>query len=274
MTPGSVVVVGAGLAGTRTAETPRARDFQGRIVVVGDEPVAPYERPALSKEYLSESWDDERLLLRPQGFWDAQEIELRLGRRIVAVDYTAHAVAASGDELAWDALVLGTGARPRRLPLAAPPGVYVLRTLVDAHALRAVLLPEARLVVVGGGLIGAEVASTARGLGVKVVMVEAGAAPLARFLGAEVGQLLADRYRAHGVELHTGVRAASFRAGSDGRLAGVLLTDGRELAANAALLAVGAEPARELLPSRPQRCVHACGDIVGPGTGRVRRATV
>jgi NADPH-dependent 2,4-dienoyl-CoA reductase/sulfur reductase-like enzyme len=262
----NVVIVGAGLAGARTAETLRALGLEGRVTLVGDEPVAPYERPALSKEFLAGAREAERLLLRPHAFWQERGIELRLGRRVVSVDRARRVAIADGDvELPWDALVLATGARPRRLPLVAPQGVHALRTLDDARRLRDSLVPESRLVVIGGGFVGAEVASTALGLGVRVQMVEAGPAPLARPLGAEVGRLLAKRYRAHGLELHAGVGVAFLSANAAGRLSSVVLTDGRELRADAALVAIGVEPDTWLAPSRPHPDIHLCGDLVGPG---------
>ena len=164
----SVVIVGAGLAGARCAETLRAEGFDGDLVLVGEEPVAPYERPALSKEFLAGSKNADDLLLRPRSFWAEQRIELVLGQRVDSVDRTRGTVTtSSGLELGWDTLVLATGARPRQLPFASPAGVHVLRTLADAEALRDELLPGARLAIVGGGFVGAEVASTARSLGVR-----------------------------------------------------------------------------------------------------------
>jgi 3-phenylpropionate/trans-cinnamate dioxygenase ferredoxin reductase subunit len=261
-----VVIVGAGLAGARAAETLRARGFDGDVVMIGDEPVAPYERPALSKEYLAGSREPSRLLLRPRAFWESSGIDLRLGERVVRVDYGRRiAVTGRGDELAWDAIVLATGARPRRLPIALPRAVHVLRTLADATALRGALVPGARLVVVGGGFVGAEVASTAVSLGVDVTVVEAGAAPLARPLGKEVGRLLARRFRDDGVDLRTRAGVASVDAGVDGRRVTVVLTDGSRLTADAALVAVGVEPELGLLPGCPDGRVHPCGDVVGPG---------
>ena len=266
MTPRSVVIVGAGLAGARAAETLRAEGFDGRVLLVGEEPVAPYERPALSKEYLAGTRDEESLLLRPPAFWDERSIELLLGRRVVAADPGRCVVRTSrGDELPFDSLVLATGARPRHLPLELPAGVHELRTLADARALRQELVPGSHLVVIGGGFVGAEVASTARTLGVHVTIVEAAPAPVARVLGPEVGLLLAERWRAHGVAVHLGTGVAHIRADANGRVDSVLLTDGTLLRADSVLVGVGVEPARELLPVRPAVHVHAAGDIIGPG---------
>jgi len=261
-----VVIVGAGLAGARTAETLRAEGFDGRIVIVGEEPVAPYERPALSKEFLAGTRDEESLQLRKPSFWDGRAIELVLGTRIERVDPVARTVhPAHGQPLAFDQLVLATGARPRRLPLELPAGVHELRTLADARDLRTELTPGSHLVVVGGGFVGAEVASTAHALGLHVAIVEAAPAPVARVLGDEVGLMLADRWRARGIDVRLRAGLAHVRADASRRVDAVLLTDGSVLRADVVLVGVGVEPVRELMPERPAIAVHAAGDVVGPG---------
>jgi 3-phenylpropionate/trans-cinnamate dioxygenase ferredoxin reductase subunit len=266
MNPRSVVIVGAGLAGARAAETLRAEGFDGRIALVGDEAVGPYERPALSKEFLAGRRTEESLQLRKPGFWDERSIELVLATRVVSVDPAARSVRTSrGRELPFDALVLSTGARPRRLPLELPAGVHELRTLADARALRDELVPGSHLVVIGGGFIGAEVASTARSLGMKVAIVEAAPAPVSRVLGDEVGMLLADRWRSHGIEVRLRTGLAHIRADASGRVDAVALTDGSVLRADVVVVGVGVEPAAELLPERPAVNVHPAGDVTGPG---------
>ena len=248
MPPGSILIVGAGLAGARCAETLRAEGFEGELVLVGEEPFPPYERPALSKEFLAGERSVEDLLLRPESFWLDRRIELALGERVVSIDSRAGtATTHRGTVFRWNALVLATGARPRRLPFPAPPGVHVLRTVAEASALRDELVPDRRLVVVGGGFVGAEVASTARALGLEVTMLEQGPAPFARLLGEELGALLSARYRAHGVDVRTGTRVAEFRAAANGKLRSVVLADGSEVACDVAVVAVGVEPALELM---------------------------
>lgn len=261
----SVLIVGAGLAGSRCAETLRAEGYDGELVLVGDERLPPYERPALSKEYLAGTKPEDELLLRAPSSWAEREIDLRLGQRVVHVDPRQQtATSAGGEELRWDVLVLATGARPRLLPFPAPRGVHTLRTVVDARSLRAALVPGAHLVVVGGGFVGAEVASTAVGLGVHVTMLEALDTPFERTLGPALGRLLADRYRSHGVDLRVCTGASGFGAGEDGAVRSVRLTDGSELSCDVALVGIGVEPAADLLPVAVSDApVFACGDVTG-----------
>jgi NADPH-dependent 2,4-dienoyl-CoA reductase/sulfur reductase-like enzyme len=262
--PRSILIVGAGLAGARCAETLRAEGFDGGIVLVGDEPLGPYERPALSKEFLAGAGTAEDLLLRPSSFWAAREIELVVGQRIASIDPRGgKATTDRGDVLDWDAVVLATGARPRRLPFPLPVGAHVLRTVADATALRTDLASGRRLVVVGGGFVGTEVASTARALGVEVTILEAAATPFARLLGSELGELLAARYRAHGVDVISNTRATAFRTGVDGGLRSVVLPDRSEVECDTALISVGVEPAAELMPPQQTQRIHLCGDAAG-----------
>ncbi len=280
----TVVIVGAGLAGARCAETLRAEGFDGRVLLVGEEHAPPYERPALSKDMLAGTKEPTDLALRPDGFWAELEIELLTGTRVARVDSRARtAVTADGRILPWTSLVLATGAQARTLP-GLPGGVHVLRTLADAVALRRELRPGRRLAVVGAGFIGGEVATSAASLGVDVAVIEAAEVPLERVLGREGGSLIADRYRERGVELRLGAGLASFRRGPGDRVRGVLLSDGTEIACDAAVLGIGADPVapvgtpagdggiptdacgRTSLPG-----VYACGDVAStfrPGLGR------
>ena len=270
MNPACTLVVGAGLAGSRCAETLRAEGYSGRIVVVGDEPHPPYERPALSKELLAGTRTD--LELRPRSFWDEREIELRLGTRVLDLGLRERTAVTSAGRIRWDALVLATGARARPLQaLLDRPGVHSLRTRADADRLRRRLAPGARLAVVGAGFVGTEVASTATALGVHVTLLEAGPAPFERLLGREVGLLLADRYRAHGVEVRVEAGVERIRAGLGGRPHVLQLSDGADIVCDTALVAVGSEPAGDLLgpAAVPTDAhgrtglpgVHACGDV-------------
>jgi NADPH-dependent 2,4-dienoyl-CoA reductase/sulfur reductase-like enzyme len=270
MKPGRVLVVGAGLAGSRCAEVLRAEGFEGEIVLAGDEEHPPYERPALSKELLAGRRDD--ISLRSHGFWREREIDLRLATRVRRIDVGRRLARTSARPIRWDALVLATGAHPRRLPaLDGRPGVHALRTRADAEALRAALRPGRRLAIVGAGFVGAEVASTARELGVEVSLLEAGDAPFAALLGSEVGSVLAERYRSAGVDVRVHARVERLKAGPRGRPRALALAGGQEVACDTALVAVGAEPATELLGEKTietDSCgrtawpaVYACGDV-------------
>jgi 3-phenylpropionate/trans-cinnamate dioxygenase ferredoxin reductase component len=268
VTARSVVIVGAGLAGSRCAETLRAQGFDGQVTLVGDEPLGPYERPALSKEFLAGA--KERIELRPPSYWEERDIKLVLGHRVGDLSPAMGQIPGAPPA---DAIVIATGARARALPFECPPGVHTLRTAADADALREGLAPGSRLAVIGAGFVGAEVASTARSLGVEVTLIDLESAPLVRILGHEVGALLADRHRAHGVDLRLGVGLGSFLTAASGELSGIELTDGEVVECETALVAIGAAPDCALLGDpregiRTDACgrtehpgVYACGDV-------------
>lgn len=280
----TVLIVGAGLAGSRCAEALRAGGYEGAVVLAGEEPRPPYERPALSKGLLVDGKSPESLALRPDGHWQDLGIDVLLGTRIARIDgRSCTAVTDTGRILPWRSLVLATGARARTLD-GLPAGVHVLRTLADALALRRELRPGRRLAVVGAGFVGGEVATSASTLGADVAVVEAAPVPLERVLGREVGALIADRYAEQGIDLHAGASLAGFRRGPAGRVRGVLLADGSEIACDAVLLGIGVEPVappgtpagsggiptdscgRTALPG-----IYACGDVAStfrPSLGR------
>ncbi len=238
------VIVGGGMAGGKAAETLRAEGFDGRVVIVAAEPVAPYERPPLSKGYLAGASPREEALLQPEAWWAEHGIELRTGRRATALDPASRRVELDdGAELRYDRLLLATGAVPRRPPIAGAglDGVLTLRTLADSDALRERLArPGARLAIVGGGWIGCEAAAAARALGAEVTLLEAAAQPLAGVLGASLGAVFADLHRDHGVDVRTGV--AVDEIGGRGRVEHVRLADGERIACDTVLLAVGVAP--------------------------------
>jgi NADPH-dependent 2,4-dienoyl-CoA reductase/sulfur reductase-like enzyme len=273
-----VLIVGAGLAGARCAEALRAGGYGRPVTIVGAEPVAPYERPALSKELLAGRREAHDLMLRPAGAWADREIDLRLGEPVERIDLRRRTARVDGRELDWDALVVATGAHARTLPVSAIPGAHVLRTLADALALREAIVPGSRLVIIGAGFVGAEVASTALELGVDVAIVEAEPIPLARVAGAEVGLLLAERWRQEGVSLHLDARIDRFEQGR------VVLGAGTALPFDTLLIAIGAEPTSELLGGPgaipTDECgrtehpgVYACGDVAAFGGRRVEHWT-
>lgn len=271
--PSSVLIVGGGLAAQRAAETLRARDHRGPIRVVCGEPVAPYDRPPLSKELRAEPF-------RPAEWYSEHEIELLLGRRAAGLDVTGRRVRLDdGESLAYDDLIVATGARPRRLPMfAGRPNVHELRTVADTVALRGALVPGARLAIVGAGFIGQEVAATARGLGVDVTLIEVAPVPLAHVLGEELGAWFASLHRDEGVRLELGVSVVDTRPGAVGApISELVLSDGRVVEADAVLVGVGVAPETRWLAGTPlaERVavdeaartvlprVYAAGDVTG-----------
>ncbi|MGH9028886.1 MAG: NAD(P)/FAD-dependent oxidoreductase, partial [Acidimicrobiales bacterium] len=203
----SIAVVGASLAGLRAAETLRSEGFGGRLVMIGEEAHLPYERPPLSKQFLAGKWGFDRVRLRAPEKIEALEMDLRLGRRAMALDVEGHRVSLDdGSEVTYDGLVIATGAHPCVLAGTADiPGVRTLRTLEDSAALaEATSSPGTRIVVVGAGFIGSEVAATCHEKGAEVTLVEALAVPLDRVLGPDMGAACAALHRAHGVSLRTG----------------------------------------------------------------------
>jgi 3-phenylpropionate/trans-cinnamate dioxygenase ferredoxin reductase subunit len=242
------VVVGASLAGAKAAETLREEGFTGRVVLVGEEPEPPYERPPLSKGYLLGSDERDTAFVHDRAWYDEQGIELRTGVRAESIDPAAHTVTlAGGERLGYDKLLLTTGSVVRTLevPGADLEGVHYLRRVEHSDALRGVLVEGARVVVVGGGWIGLEVAAAARTHGAAVTLAELDTLPLRRVLGDEVARVFADLHAEHGVDLRlgTGVREI---VGTDGRVASVTLEDGSSVPADAVVIGVGITPAVEL----------------------------
>ncbi|MBY8885988.1 FAD-dependent oxidoreductase [Streptomyces sp. PTM05] len=241
--PSRIVVVGASAAGLTTVEALRRFGHDGALTLIGDEPHLPYDRPPLSKQLLDGTWEPDRLRLRAPEALDALGLDLRLGTRATALDTDRREVClADGERVGYDALVVATGLSARRLPgTRGLAGAHVLRTLDDALALRESLRGGARLVVVGGGFVGAEAAAVARTLGAEVTLVTDEPAPLADALGAEVAGMLAGLHRAHGVRLSTGVPVREVTADA-GAVTGVRLADGRLIEADAVLMGIGADP--------------------------------
>lgn len=244
----SITIVGASLAGLRAAESLRRQDFDGPITLIGDEPHAPYDRPPLSKQFLAGEWDTERLALtKPEKLADL-DLDFRLGTRATGFDLATRRLSLDhGEDLEVDGLLIATGARCRRLPGTDDlAGVFVLRGLDDALALRAAIeAGPTRVVVVGAGFIGAEVAATARGLGLEVSLIEALPQPLGRVLGAEMGTVCAAVHREHGVDLRVGVGVEAIEG--DGRVERVRLSDGTVIEADVVVVGIGVIPNTEWL---------------------------
>lgn len=242
-----VVVVGAGQAGSALVAKLRGLGFDGAITLIGEEAAPPYQRPPLSKAYLLGDMEQERLWLRAPGFYADQQISLRLGQRVTAIDRAAQTVTVADAVLRYDHLVLTTGSVPRRLPAAIGgdlAGVYAVRTLADVDAMRAEFAPGRRLVVVGGGYIGLEAAAVARKLGVGVTVIEMAPRILQRVAAPETSDWFRALHTAHGAVIleSTGLD----RLLGDGRVTGVRLTDGRELAADFVIAGVGITPGTAL----------------------------
>jgi NADPH-dependent 2,4-dienoyl-CoA reductase/sulfur reductase-like enzyme len=241
----TITVVGASLAGLYAAQALRTQGFDGELVVIGNELRRPYDRPPLSKEFLAGKIDADALNLES----DDDDLHARwlLGSPAVSLrTATREVVLADGTRVGTDGVVIATGARARELPGTANlAGVHVLRTIDDAVALRSELLPGARLVVIGAGFIGGEVAATAKALGVDVTVVEAMASPLAGPLGVEMGAVVSGLHEAHGVALRCGTGVKRL-VGSE-RVEGVELVDGTLLPADVVVVGIGAVPNIEWL---------------------------
>jgi len=240
-----IVVVGASLAGLRAVEALRRQQFAGEILWIGDERHEPYDRPPLSKEVLRGERAPEQTALRKQGLAELN-VEWRLGTRATALDVRRRALLLGHESIAFDGLVIATGARARNLPGAERlPGVHVVRTLEDSTALRDALAKKPKVAVIGAGFIGAEAASSARSLGLDVTVIEALPVPLARVLGEPMGEVCAALHRDHGVALRTGVGVKGL-LGSD-RVRGVELNDGSVVDADVVIVGIGVTPNTEWL---------------------------
>jgi 3-phenylpropionate/trans-cinnamate dioxygenase ferredoxin reductase subunit len=241
------VIVGAGLAGGKAAETLREEGFEGRVVLLGAEPERPYERPPLSKDYLRGESEREAAHVHPVEYYAEHDVELRVDTHVTTLDLPAREVVLQdGERVGFAKLLLATGAEPRRLPLPGSEleGVHYLRDFADCDALRAAFDRGGHAVVIGAGWIGAEVAASARQKGLDVTLVEALAAPLERVLGPELGEIYAAIHRDHGVELLTeaGVEAIE---GAE-RAERVRLRGGRTIDCDLVVIGVGVEPRTEL----------------------------
>lgn len=246
--PDRCIVVGASMGGLRAAEAVRKAGFAEQILVIGDEPHMPYNRPPLSKEALLPAGSPAQAATstaRSLAFRiarAAQDIDWRLDATVVRADLAARTVTlVDGETLSYTGLVIATGLSPRRLPLPGPRlGRHAIRTVDDVSALRAALLSGTRLVVVGAGFIGCEVAAVARGAGLEVDVVAPEGVPIERPLGAALGKALQRRHESHGVRFHLGRLPVRF--GGVDRVTSVVLDDGTELAADVVVEAIGCVP--------------------------------
>jgi 3-phenylpropionate/trans-cinnamate dioxygenase ferredoxin reductase subunit len=262
--PRSIVVVGASLAGATAAGVLRDEGYEGRLSLIGAEEEAPYERPPLSKEFLRGEHAFEDALVRPASWYAEHDVDARFGTRAVQIDvHPREVVLAGGERLPFDRLLVATGGRNRRLevPGAGLPGVFDLRYHRDAVQIRDAATAGARVVCVGMGFIGAEVAASLRTIGCDVTVVEIFETTLYRILGPEIGRVLEGIHRDHGVRMHFSDSVERFEG--DGRLERVVTDSGTEIDADVAVVGVGTEPAVELMAGTGLD--QGGGIPVGPG---------
>ena len=242
-----IVVLGAGQAGASLVARLRNQGFQGRITLIGAEPVPPYQRPPLSKAYLLGEMALERLFLRPESFYADHQIELRLGKPATAIDLAARTVTLGDEQLPYDALALTTGARPRRLPAANGGdmhGVHVVRDLADVDAMAPEFQAGRRVVIVGGGYIGLEAAAVAASKGLEVTVLEMAARILQRVAAPETSDAIRALHQRHGVRIREGLGLT--RITGEGQVDGVELADGTHLPADFVIAGIGVLPATAL----------------------------
>ncbi|MDD5175025.1 MAG: FAD-dependent oxidoreductase [Sterolibacterium sp.] len=252
-----IIVVGAGHAGGTVVAQLRQAGFPGEIILFGDEPFAPYQRPPLSKAYLAGKEGVEELKLRPDAFYENKGITLRLAVTVEAIDREKKLIRLKGgEEVSYDILILATGSRPRRinLPGIALKGVYELRTLADADGLKSAIQPGKRIALIGGGYIGLEVAASAVILGGTAVVIESQPRVLARVASAPLSEYLEGYHRSKGVEILTNSQVQGLEAGKDGQVIGVKLTDGRYIPCDAAVVCVGGVTSDELARAAGLSC--------------------
>jgi 3-phenylpropionate/trans-cinnamate dioxygenase ferredoxin reductase subunit len=244
----TLVVIGASLTGATAASTLRSEGFDGKVIVIGDEPIAPYERPELSKRYLRGEDRIEDLFVRSPAWWAAEDIEVRLGRRVQTLDAAAGTVTLLGEErLPFDRALVATGVRNRAIavPGAGLEGVFQLRTVADADRIRAAAATAAHAVVVGMGFIGAEVAASLRQLGLGVTIIEIFETALYRTVGPTIGRVIEANHRDHGVELIFGDTVDRFVGGE--AVEAIVTRGGRTVEADMVVVGVGTEANSDLL---------------------------
>jgi 3-phenylpropionate/trans-cinnamate dioxygenase ferredoxin reductase subunit len=251
----TILIIGGGQAGAQAVDTLRREGFGGRVVLIGDEPELPYQRPPLSKKYLCGEMAADRLLFRHRSFYDEHRVELKLGQRAVRLDTAARQVElADGEQLTYDRLLLCLGAESRRLtcPGAALPGVHYLRALADIAPIQAGFKPQARVVIIGGGYIGLETAATGRKMGCEVTVLEMADRVMNRVVAPAVSQFFAREHGAHGVTIICDTRVVCLEG--EGRVERVVCADGTRHAADLVIVGVGAVATTELASAAGLAC--------------------
>ncbi len=253
----TIVIVGAGQAAGQAVASLRQEGFGGHIVLIGDEEYVPYQRPPLSKKFLSGELGLERVYLKPQTFFEELGVELALGRRAMRLDRSARTVTLdNGTVQRYQKLLLATGSRVRRLPVPGEdlPNVFYLRTISDVLAIRERFGTGARLVIVGGGYIGLEVAAVAVKSGVSVSVLEMEERVMARVTAPEVSHFFEGVHREAGVDIRLGERVSAFEPGADGTLGTVVCANGHRIDADIAIVGIGIVPNVELALEAGLRC--------------------
>ncbi|GGC03260.1 oxidoreductase [Marinobacterium zhoushanense] len=256
MSDAGIVIVGCGHAGLSTAETLRRRGYRGRVRLIGDEAGLPYQRPPLSKQFLKGEWDQSRLIQRNAEFYVKHDIELIPGQMATSLDVGGRSLALeSGERLTWDNLVLATGAKLKRLQVsgADAAGVYYLRTLAQAKALRAALSGATQIVVIGGGFIGLEAAAAFVDAGKSVCILNGADSLLPRAASGPVARHMAGLHLGRGAQVENAIELAGFDT-QGGRVSGVTLRDGRSFPADIVLVGIGVEPDTELAQTAGLKC--------------------
>jgi 3-phenylpropionate/trans-cinnamate dioxygenase ferredoxin reductase subunit len=251
----TILIIGGGQAGAQAVDTLRREGFGGRLVLIGDEPGLPYQRPPLSKKYLCGEMAADRLVFRHRSFYDEHRVELKLGSKAVRLDAAARQVElADGEQLTYDRLLLCLGAEPRRLtcPGAALPGVHYLRALADIAPIQAGIKPQARVVIIGGGYIGLETAATCRKMGCEVTVLEMADRVMNRVVAPVVSQYFAREHGARGVTIICDTRVVCLEG--EGRVERVVCADGTRHAADLVIVGVGAVATIELASAAGLAC--------------------
>ncbi len=252
-----IVIAGGGQAAVQAADTLRRKGYTGRVTLVGDEPWLPYQRPPLSKKYLAGTLERERLVLRPEKFFTEHSVQTHLGRRVAGIERREQRVRLDdGRALPYDALLLATGSHPRRLsaPGADLGGVHYLRGIADADRIRAECAAGGRLVVIGGGYIGLEVAATVRELGMDVTVLEMAERVMNRVVCAELSAFYEAEHARHGVRVLCNARVRALAGDDSGRVRAVLTGDGAEYPADVVIIAVGVAATDELAVAAGLEC--------------------
>lgn len=253
--PEPILIVGAGQAGAQAVHSLRTAGYDGDLIMLGDEGQAPYQRPPLSKKFLAGEVGSDHLLLRPSAFYEQSKVDLRTLSGVTAIDVAGHTVeTAKGERIGYSKLLIATGTRARSLaaPGADLPGVLTLRTIADVTLMRGVFRPGTRLVIIGAGYIGLEVAAVARGLGLDVTVLEVAPRVLQRVVSWQVSDFYQRLHADHGVKIKLGTKLSGFEGGE--HVERVRLSDGTALPADLVLVAIGAVPADELAAKAGIEC--------------------